>query len=150
MSDNYTIACNEVCEILKYLPSEYLSKIPIDLIKKLEGNREENYKFRYNVNKPYEEQEILDETKAILAKIYIDYLATEETRVKIKEFHNIARAEAELLKQQKCTSKDLFENRKLKSQYNDKNIQLIEIPKENFIKRIINKIKKLLGFRKIK
>lgn len=145
MNNNYAKACNEVGEILKYIPQEYLNKIPLYVIEKLEENKEQNYNFHYNVNKEYEEQELLEETKAILANLYIDYWATEEEKEEIKKIHNNDRAKIEFLKRQKYNPDDMFKNKKLQNQQRVEVTQLIELPKENFIKKIINKIKSFFG-----
>ena len=146
MNNNYANACTEVSEILKYIPQEYLDKIPLHILKNLEENKDTNYNFYYNIDKSYEEQGLLDETKAILANIYIDYWATQEEKEIIKKIHDEDKAKIELLKQQKYDPNDLFKNKKRQNQNSIESTQLIEVSKETFIKKIINSIKRFLGF----
>lgn len=48
---------------------------------------DKNCEFKVDINKSFEEQEILDETKAILANIFRDYWATpyQKERIEAKE-----------------------------------------------------------------
>lgn len=146
MNNNYARACSEVSEILQCIPQEYVNKIPLSIIMKLQENKEQNYKFSYIMNKTYEEQKLLEETRAILANLYIYYWATEEEKEEIKKVHNQDRMKNELLKRQRYNPSDLFKNKKIQNQYTVENIQLIELSKENFIKKIINKIKRFFSF----
>lgn len=145
MNDNYALACKEVTEILKYISAEYLEKIPQEVLDTLNQKMDKNYEFQYDINKEYEEQNLLVETKAILANIYIDYWATEEQKEKIKEIHNEDRRKVELLKYEKYNPNDLFKNKN--SRQNIEFTQLVEVREPSLIQKIMNKIKNL--FRKI-
>ena len=148
MNNNYDKACNEVTEIIKYIPQEYIDKIPIHVIKNLEENKDTNYQFHYNIDKDYEEQGLLEETKAILANIFINYWATPEEKETIRNIHNQDRIKQELLKQQKYNSNDLFKNKRTQNSNNVESKQLVEKTKETFIQKIINKIKYFFSSRK--
>ncbi len=87
MEDNYSKAYKEVIEILKYVPQESVNKIPRTMIDTFKAKMDKNYIFQVNINKSFEEQDLLDETKAILANIYRDYWATpyQKERIQAKE-----------------------------------------------------------------
>ena len=84
MIDNYSKAYKEVLEILKYVPQESVNKIPKEMINLFKTKMDKSWNFKVDINKPFEEQEILEETKAIFANIFRDYWATLEQRKRIE------------------------------------------------------------------
>lgn len=87
MPDNYAKAYKEIVEILHFVPKENVAKIPQELLKMWEEKMDQNYDFRVDINKNFEEQNLLEETKAILANIFRDYWATpyQKEKIKLKE-----------------------------------------------------------------
>ena len=83
MKENYHKAYKEVIEILKYVPQESVNKIPKTMIETFKAKMDDNYDFKIDINKGFEEQDLLDETKAILANIFRDYWATPYQRERI-------------------------------------------------------------------
>lgn len=77
-------AYKEINEILKHVPKEYVEKIPSQLLKIIEENMDKNYEYKVEHIKDFENQEMLNETRALLAVIYRDYFASEEEKEKIK------------------------------------------------------------------
>ena len=143
MNNNYAKACKEVLEIFKYIPEEYIKKIPLEIIQAMKEKEDKKYEFHYDINKEYDEQNLLIETKAILANIFRDYWATTEEKQKIKDIYNEEIRKIEELKREKYKYEDLFKNKDKKLNYEIQNTQLIEKRKESFIQKIVNKIKKL-------
>lgn len=80
MSNNYPKAYKEVTEILKYLPEEDVKIIPQKIIDTLNIKKDLAHNFSIDFSKKIEEQNLLKETKAILAIFYRDYWATPEER----------------------------------------------------------------------
>ena len=76
MEDNYPKAYKEVIEILNYVPKESVDKIPKTMIDTFKTKMDKEYDYTVDVNKSFEEQDILEETKAIFANIFRDYWAT--------------------------------------------------------------------------
>ena len=76
MEDNYKKAYKEIVEILKYVPEESINKIPQEMRNMFEEKQLKTYDFQIDTNKTFDEQELLKETKAILANIFRDYWAT--------------------------------------------------------------------------
>lgn len=137
---DYEKAYTELLEILKYIEKEDLEKIPISKLNNYKKNRNMNYHFQYNVNLPFESQSIMYLTKLLLANLYIEYIATEEEKSEFKKKDREELYKLELEKQEKYKTDDLFKNRQ------NNNIQtqsLVIVKEENFINRIINKIKRL-------
>lgn len=65
MEDNYSKAYKEIVEILKYIPKESVNKIPKEMLDMFEEEMDKNYLFKIDTTKPFEEQELLEETKAM-------------------------------------------------------------------------------------
>lgn len=74
MTKEYKKACQEVSQIIQYLDEENYSKIPKNLIKLIEKEKDRNYKVQIASDTPIYEQQLLKETKSILAVIYRLYL----------------------------------------------------------------------------
>lgn len=148
MEDNYKKAYKEIIEILKYVPEESVKKIPQEMRDMFEEEQLKTYNFQIDTSKKFEEQEIMEETKAILANIFRDYWATTYQREKIKEKEKYDRQKSEEEKAKKYNPDDLFKNNKIEnnneSEEKEENSNLpIEIKKEKFYEKIINFFKKI-------
>ena len=112
--DNYSKAYKEIVEILKYVPKESVNKIPKEMRDMFEGEQLKTYNFEIDTEKLFEEQELLEETKAILANIFRDYLATDYQKARIIEKENQDREEWERQKREKYNPNDIFKIRNKK------------------------------------
>ena len=156
MEDDYAKAYKEVVEILKYVPEESVNKIPTELLETFRENMDKDYRFIVDVEKSFEEQNILDETKAILANIFRDYWATEQQRERIIEKENKDREIDEARKREKYNPNDLFKNRpgihteptpeettnEVTNGEEEDNLP-VEVKKEKFFEKIIGFFKKV-------
>ena len=157
MEDNYSKAYKEIVEILKYVPEESVNKIPKEMRDMFEAEQLKTYNFQIDTEKTFEEQELLEETKAILANIFRDYWATDYQKARIIEKENQDREEWERQKREKYNPNDIFKNRntttkdndisqdiqeQLKEEYN-KNLPM-EVQKQNIFQKLLGFIKKLL------
>ena len=135
----------EVYTILQELNEEEYNKIPPEVIKTIEANRNEDYEYELDDELELKDQPMLPETKAILFNLFRDYLATPEQKAKIIRMQNEARQKNELKKQQMYNI-DVFANRQKedKVQTNSEKTQIVEY-KENIFKRILNKIKRFFS-----
>ena len=131
----------EVYTILQELTEEEYNKIPPKVIKTIEANRNEEYEYELDDELELKDQPMLSETKAILFNLFRDYLATPEQKAKIIRMQNEARQKNELKKQQMYNT-DIFANKPKKNLAENSNetMQIVEY-KENFFKKILNKIK---------
>ncbi len=150
--ENVYDAYTEIYEILNYMPINYIRKLPKELLNLFEQKRNKEYKYCINTEKKISEQEMLTETKAILANLYRDFWATPEKK--------------EIILQKEKNERDLYQN-ELRQKYNvdnifknnsqskyimqnddskDKtfsnNVAVVEY-KESILKKIINKIKSI-------
>ena len=131
----------EVYTILQELNEEEYNKIPPEVIKTIEANRNEEYEYELDDELELKDQPMLSETKAILFNLFRDYLATPEQKAKIIRMQNEARQKNELKKQQMYNA-DIFANKPKKNLAENSNetMQIVEY-KESIFKRILNKIK---------
>ena len=131
----------EVYTILQELNEEEYNKIPPEVIKTIEANRNEEYEYELDDELELKDQPMLSETKAILFNLFRDYLATQEQKAKIIRMQNEARQKNELKKQQMYNA-DIFANKPKKNLAENSNetMQIVEY-KESIFKRILNKIK---------
>lgn len=148
MENNYPKAYKEVVEILKYVPKESVKKIPQTMIETFNAKMDNTYNFSIDINKSFEEQELLDETKAILANIFRDYWATQYQKERIQAKERYDREKIEEEKREKYNS-DIFkakesnktQNDNSKDAINNSNLP-IEVKKERFYEKIINFFKR--------
>ena len=148
MEDNYPKAYKEVIEILNFVPKESVDKIPQIMIDTLKTKMDENYDFKVDINKSFEEQNLLDETKAIFANIFRDYWATpyQKERIEAKEKYDRQKIEEE---RKEKYNLDIFNKRKVKNdtineqQEQENNNLPIEVKKEKFYHKIIKFFKKI-------
>ena len=151
MEKNYSKAYKEVVEILKYVPKESIEKIPQKMRDTFTTKMDNTYNFSIDISKSFEEQELLNETKAILANIFRDYWATpyQKERIQAKERYDMEKIEEE--KRAKYNS-DIFkirENKKTENKVEEdntkSNILPVEVKKERFYEKLINFFKKIFS-----
>lgn len=152
MDDNFTKACKEIVEILKFVPDKDVLKIPKEMREMFEDKMDKNYNFSIDTQKAIEEQNLLDETKAILSNIFIDYWATPYQRERIIEKQNYDRKVIEQQKSEKYNPNNIFkristfEIKELVSKNNPDNNSLPVDVKKIFYQKIVNFIKKIFSF----
>ena len=143
MKDNYSKAYKEVIEILKYVPEESVKKIPQSVLDTFKINMDEEHDFTVDINKSFEDQNLLVETKAIFANIFRDYWATpyQKERIEAKEKYDLKQEENQ--KQEKYNPNDLF--KKADVQNNNMNNLPVTVEQENFYQKIIRWLKKIFN-----
>ncbi len=146
--DLYKKAYKEVTEILRYIPKEEFDKIPPYIITNMNKEKDNDYNYQITHFDDFENQEMLTETKTILAVLYRDYWATDYQRERIiaKEKYDINLLEEQ--KKQEYKTEDLFKNRRKTENINEntevEEKALVEIKKQNFFVKLILKIKKII------
>ena len=139
MKIEYRQALFEVYKILENTDEEIINKIPEKFMKFVKENMDTNYKFELEKGKELIKQNLKDETKQIIALIYRDYICDEKEHEKevINDYNINFNRNKEL------------EKEGLQKENNIENIEksLLEIKREKWYKKLINKI---LKFFKIK
>lgn len=137
----YRNAFKEIYEILKNTDEELVAKIPKKFLSFIEENMNNEYECNIQSDVDIDKQNLLKETEAILALIYINYWATEEEKQEFALKDQAGKEAKEKAYDERIQR--IFEERKVVSKKTE-NKELIVKPKENFIKRIINKIRSIL------
>ena len=147
-SENMPKAYREVLEVLEHVSKENKEKIPNELIETFELAQEKNYNFQVTHIDDFENQEMLIETKYILAILFRDYWATEEQRKKIltKEAQDNAIEESQ---KPAYNRDDLFkdsalmkEEHKLNDENQKENLEMVVV-KESIFQKILTIIRNL-------
>jgi len=140
--ENFPNAYKEVYEILKYVPKEDISKIPQEFLKLIKKNMNKSYDFKINENIDFiEEQEIMQETKTILAYIFLNYWANDVQKETIKKKFKNDILEAEN-KRRELYNVDVFKNKNKTNENKTEKLEMIVYKKENIFIKIFNKIKR--------
>lgn len=145
MENNYPKAYKEVMEILKYVPKESVEKIPKTMIDTFNTKEDNNYNFSIDINKSFEEQELLEETRAILANIFRDYWATsyQKERIQAYERYEWQKIEEEKRKNYNSNIFDKNNKKEIKEEQLEKNNLPIEVNKEKFFEKIVRLFRKI-------
>lgn len=147
MTELYREAFTEVNEILKYLSEDLLKKIPNEFIDNIKENMSTSYVLKYDNTKGINEQELKQETRAILSVIYRDYICNEDMK---KEIIQKDRKEWFELEKEKESGRDIevFKKQTIQNKDTEENKALQVVRKQNIIIKIIEKIKTI--WRKIR
>ena len=154
MENVYYNAYTEVYEILSYMPINYIKKLPIELLNLFEQKRNKDYKYCVNIKKKINEQDMLDETRSILAVLYRDFWSTPKKKEKILQKEKIERDVYQNELRKKYNPDNIFQNnsqlikRKIQDNSPDSkvfnnNVAMVEY-KESILKKIMDKIKNIL------
>lgn len=140
MNDTYSCSYVEVLEILKHIPKEDYEKIPKEKIEFYKNNMDKDYVYIYDTFKP----KTLKKTDAILINLYKKYIAEDDEKKKIHQILKLNEIKAEQEKNKKFSSDNIFNNKYIEIENNNVNsLSKVEY-KETVLKKIINKIKKIL------
>ena len=144
--ENYPNAYKEVYVVLNNMDEKYVKAIPQSFIDMIKSNMNKDYGFELNDKIGFEEQELLKETKAILAYIFLNYWGTEEQNAKIKEKFRQDIIKEEQLKD-KYNPDELFKNKKnnniSSNKIQNEEVNLVEYKKVNIFTKLINIIKSI-------
>ena len=144
--ENYPNAYKEVYIILKSMREEERKLIPKSFMKMIEENMNDEYDFKLDEDKDFQNQDILRETRTILAYIFINFWATNEQKERIEKKFRQDIISFENSKTN-YNNKELFKKKEMaeikETNIEEQSSQLIEIKKEGFIKKLFNIIKRL-------
>lgn len=138
MIDNtYRNTFKETLVIIENSDESILSKIPKSFLNFLKSNMNYNYNYKIDNNLSLDCQKTLPETKAILSLIFRNYLATSEEKFELDKKDN------EYVEKMNYKNIDeIFKNHNNIDKVIINN-NLMVIPKENFFKKILKKIKSI-------
>mgnify|MGYP004533379223 CR=1 FL=1 len=141
MERAYEEAFTEVEEVIKLMPIDLASKIPVQFRQIISENKATNYKT--DIKEPLEEQKLKKETIAILGLIYRDFLASPEEREKLqlKDAEELEKIEKEM--QEQYDIGNFFEKKKKSKNIDSERISkdLTLYKEQSFLTKIFNIIK---------
>lgn len=147
MIDNmYRNSFKEVYDILQNTEDELIEKIPNTFINFIKENMNVDYKTNIRKDIEIDKQKLLKETEAILSLIYRSYWANNEEKkefaIKDEQEHN----ENEKRKKEEYQGKDIYEIFEKRKNINKVTLdnKLMVIEKENFIKKLLKQISKII------
>ena len=146
MTQVYREAFTEVNEILKYLSEDLLNKIPKEFIDNIKENMSTSYILKYDNTKGINEQNLKQETRAILSVIYRDYICDENIKKEIIQKDRKEWFDLETKKEH--GNIEVFPQKPIKNLNTKENKALQVVKKQNIIIKIIEKIK--IMWRKIR
>lgn len=135
---------SEVYEVLMCLGERFIEKIPYKLMNLIKEEKLDSYNPKYDLSLPLEEQNIKEETIDMIALFYLNYWCESEDEK--KAFRKVLQENEEMYQEQlnrKYNTEKMFKDKQIENKEN-KDVQLIEY-KKNIFKRIIDKIKIILG-----
>lgn len=145
---------SEVYDIIMHLEKDLFNKIPKGFLKMIKQNRDLKYKVDIDYDKNINEQDLLQDTRAILSLIYRDYLCSPEEKIELIKKDKMELVREEEKRREKYNTDDIFKkksiileqvNNETANNINDleDNMQIIKYEKSLF-KRVINRIFKFL------
>ena len=141
MDNAYKEAFAEVLEILKNSDENIINKIPKKFINFLDENKDKNYIVKIDFSNENWEDYTKQETQAILALIYRDYIVSPEQREKLLSEENEELIKAEKQLREKYNPDNIFEKHNKPQEEHQNNVSITEY-KDPIFKRIINIIKR--------
>lgn len=145
MREEYLKAFSEVEQIIKIMPESLQNKIP-DRFKNIIST-EKSQAYIPNIKEPFEQCNIMEETKIILAVIYRDFLCSEEEKkeIKLKDSQKLMEYEKNL--REKYNPDDIFKNKKNNQikieETQSEETAMVEYKEKNFLQKLFDKIKQL-------
>ena len=108
-------------------------------------NKDKEYEWEYDDTKPLKDQNLNRDTIAFLSYLNMEYLLNEEQKQLMQEIHEYNEKKLEEAKAEKYGVDDLFKNKKsiqeeVEQKTNTQEQSMVEY-KENFFKKLFNKIK---------
>ena len=132
-------ALSEVDLILEYSDADIKNRISTKFIKFIEKYKDNTYKIKFDKSKNLNEQNLMPETREILALIYRDYLCdSQEERKRLIEYNE------EKLKEinSQYDVEKIFKERTKKDEIS-KDQSLIVVKKEKWYNKIFSLLKKI-------
>lgn len=147
---DYSKRLVEVDVILKHLSKSDYDKIPEEIKIVIRENKDKEYEWKYDKTKKLKEQNVSDDTIAILSYINMEYLLNDEQKEfvgKLHEINNKNNFNMKDIKEKEYSYKELFENKKKSIKTESEELKRTEILeyKESFLRKIINKIKRIFN-----
>ncbi|MCI6265540.1 MAG: hypothetical protein MR598_01675 [Erysipelotrichaceae bacterium] len=141
-------AVSEVIEILNHTDKEIVEKIPQKFIDFLFENEDKNYIPNIDFYDENWENFIQEDTQAILALLYRDYIVSEDEKTKLLKDEQEEKLKLENELREKYNPDNIFKKKNTEENIQINNVQLAEIKETSWFKRALEKIMKFFGRKK--
>ena len=147
IENNLLKAYSEVDKILSFMEIRDVEKVPKKMREMFKNEKLQDYEPNIDKNIPLEEQQLERKTLAILAMLNLNYWCEneEEKEELIRAYSNNDKKRNEELRE-KYNPDNIFKNKNKErevEQITEEITAIAEYKKENFIKKLLNKIKRL-------
>ncbi len=134
---------SEIDAFLNIIDEKYKNRIPMQLRNLYKDEKSKSYMPKYDPSIQMEKQNIQRETIAMIALLHLNYWCdSEEEKNKIRKILNENEIKYQKKLQEQYNPDNLFKNEEKRQEDVVEKLAIVEY-KENFIKKIINAIKKL-------
>ena len=138
--DNYKKALVEVEAVLDCLEDDAYRKIPEEIIRAIEENKNKDYGFDYDEDLDYNQWNLSVEAKALLYNIYKRYIANEEEKKYFRDKEKFELMQLEKQKSEKYNPDFIFKNMNV-LENKEEHKELVEIHKEKWYTKFLYVIK---------
>ena len=142
-SINTRQAYSEIDEFLGLLSIEQRNEIPQKLRELFAQEKDSNYKKGINLTIPIKEQNLKEETLAIIALLNLEYWCKDDTeKERLKKVYAQNEKEYQIMLQEKFNPDNMFKKKETILENEEQQMQCVQMIKykESFFKRIINRI----------
>jgi len=140
MENNMGQALAEVYDIIQHLDDNYKTKISKKMIDFLDNHKDSTYEVKIDYTKSIANQDLLQETRAILSILYRDYLCSKEEKEALKRIESFENAMREEEKNKKYEIK--FEEN-VPTSSNEVREEISLVKKEKWYEKLFGIIKKV-------
>lgn len=141
----------EAYTLLGYLDQDDFNKIPKDIIKVIEQNRNRAYAYKIDENIELKNQKMMPETKALIFNILTRYVLSIDEKNIMMEKQRKNELKTEMQKIERYNPENLFKNDNIKDNitesvncgYNENKPLFSDEKHTNFFKKILYKIKEI-------
>lgn len=138
-------AYSEIDEFLSLLKDEEINKVPKKIRDLFKEEKDKNYKKIIDPNKPIKEQNLKEETLALIALLNLQYWCEDEKeKERLKEIYAKNEKLYEEVFQVEFDPDKIFKNR-IETDNKDIEEQQVIPYKESILKKMLNRLKKLFG-----
>lgn len=147
MENNLYKAYAEVDKILSFMGFRYVEKVPQKMREMFKNEKLQGYEPNIDKNIPLEEQKLERKTLAILAMLNLNYWCENEEKKQelIRAYSNNDKKRNEEIRK-KYNPDNIFKNNNKEREIEkitEEITAIVEYKKENFIQKLLNKIKRL-------
>lgn len=145
MEKVYREAFAEVLEILRNSNQNIIKKTPKKFVEFLMNNKDEEYRVNIDFSNENWENNIKQETQAIIALIYRDYIVSSEERNKLLSEEKAEQIRVEQELREKYNPDNIFKNRHIQEeQAIETHTELVEYKEQRWYQKLFIKILRLL------